>query len=231
MLDGTPDGDALFIGSCEKRVRFDGEVRHHRKRVVVLDHAVGPHLVDVAPSERPGFQGVRARQRAGFSERWILDERRVGIESRVNGKHRRQFFVINVYQRSRVLGRIHALGRHGGDRFTEELRLANGQHRPVGEDWSVAWHGLWQVPGRHDAAHTADGCGLRAVDALDAGARAGQRDELDVEDVVEPQIGGVALRARDAFDAADTSRRPSDPARVRHRIDSAAFCTAWMIRL
>ena len=65
------------------------------------------------------------------------------------------------------------------------------------------------------AAHAADGCGCGAVDALDAGARAGQRHELDVEDVVETQIRGVALRAGDALDAADTARdRPIQLASV-----------------
>src|SRR4029078_4807725 len=54
---------------------------------------------------------------------------------------------------------------------------------------SEAWHRGRQVPGRHHEADTGDGAGGRVVDGADTGAGHRKRDKLDVQDVVEPDVG------------------------------------------
>ena len=48
------------------------------------------------------------------------------------------------------------------------------------------------------------------MDRDDACVRAGQRDKLDVQGIVEPDIGGVRLRACHAFDGAEPRKRSAD---------------------
>ena len=110
------------------------------------------------------------------------------------------------------LGGILRLGRDGRDGFTEEFGLADREDRPVRERRPVARHGLRQIRGREDDAHALDRAS-RAVASIDIDARVRDRQvhELHVQDVVEMDVGDVALRAGDAVASADALVRPSNP--------------------
>ena len=71
------------------------------------------------------------------------------------------------------------------------------------------------------------------MDRDDARVRAGQRDQLDVQRIVEPDIGGVLLRAGDALDGAEP--RNDEPMIAMSTglqpVACAAIFTASMMRL
>ena len=72
--------------------------------------------------------------------------------------------------------------------------------------------GLRQVGGGHDHPDARHRAGRRRVDRPDACPRDRQRDELDVEDVVERDVGDVRLPPGDAIEAADAHGRVADDA-------------------
>ena len=94
-----------------------------------------------------------------------------------------------------------------GDRLAGELRLAHSKHRPIGIDGPVTGNRLRQVASRENAAHAWYVGGIIGMNRDDASVRARQRDQLDVQHVLEADIGRVLLRARDALDSAEPRDR------------------------
>ena len=86
---------------------------------------------------------------------WTSGERR--IERLLDGEHRRQLLVVDADEPRGLFGGVLRFGRDGRDRFAEELRLADGQHRTVRERRTVARHRLRQVGGREHDAHALHG--------------------------------------------------------------------------
>ena len=141
-------------------------------------------------SPQPNVHSSRMLVRAsgpGLRERRILDERRRGIERRVDGQHRRQLFVVDANQRRRVLGRVHAFRPQ---RRRPARRRTSFRRRPAPADRRR------RAVARHRAAAGRRAVRMQRTPAMLAaraastprmrGARAGQVHELDVEDVVEP---------------------------------------------
>ncbi len=204
MLSGAPHGDAVGVGRREKGMRFDGEVRDHRKAVVVIKHDVGGGAVEMAPAELPAPHRVRARQRIASTQLRILNQQRLRIERVAHRQHRGKLGELDMHQRGRPLGRIDCVGRYHGHGLARKLRLADGDERPIGDDRSVARDRLRQIARGDDGAHAGHLRGGFAIDADDASMRAGKGDELEVEYVVEPDVGCVLLQAGDALDRADS---------------------------
>ena len=230
MLDGAPDRHPLGIGRRHERVRLDREMGDHRERVVVLDDAVGGD-VGVPPAEAPFLENVGVCEPLSGANRRILDERRRGIERLVDGEHRRKLVVLDADGGGRRLRRILGLRGNRDDRLAEELRLSNREHRAIVVRRTAARHRVRQVRSGHDAAHAVEPPGLVRIDASDSGAGAVQMNELDVQDVLEPDVRGVALRARDALDAAGPPHGTSNPALRHQALVPAASATAATMRL
>ena len=90
------------------------------------------------------------------------------------------------------------------------VRLADGEHRPILELRPESRHRLRQVGGGHDGAHAGDGEGGARVDAVDPRAGAVDRHELDVEHVIEMEVGDVGLASGHPIEPADPGRRRAD---------------------
>jgi hypothetical protein len=90
------------------------------------------------------------------------------------------------------------------------VRLPGGEDRPVLELRAEARHRLGQVRGRHDEPDAGDRERGAGVDADDPRPGAIEPDELDVEDVLEVDVGHVGLPASDAVEPTDPRRRGAD---------------------
>jgi hypothetical protein len=185
-------------------MRFDGEVRDHREAVVVFHDDVCGGAFGTAPAELPAPHRVRARQGIASAQVRILNQQRSRIERVAHRQHRGKFGELDMHQRGRSLGRIVCFGRNHGHGLTWKLRLADGNKRPIGNDRSVARNRLRQIASNDDGAHPGHLRGGFAIDADDARMRAGKGDELQVEYVVEPDVGCVLLQPGDALDRADS---------------------------
>ena len=155
-------------------------------------------------------QDVRGRQRVAGSEGRVLDERRGWIEGRGDREDGRQLLVLDADQPRRLLGGVLRLRRDGGDRLTVVLRLAGGQDRPIDELRPEPGHRLGKVGCGHHQSDARDGQGGAGVDGDDPRPGAVEADELDLEDVLEADVGDVGLAAGDAVEAADAGGRVAD---------------------
>ena len=213
MLDRAPDRDAVAVGRGHERVRLDRELGDHRERVGALDDDVrlAHRGVDVAPAVAVLAEDVGRRVRVVRPEGRVLDERRAVRQRRGEGVDGRQLLAGDPDERGRLLGRVRSLGGDRRDRLAVVLRLADGEDRAVAPLRPEARHRLRQVRGGHDEPDAGHGQGRARVDRPDPGARRIERDELDVEHVVEVEVGDVRLLAGHALDAADPA-----PATCRH---------------
>ena len=91
-----------------------------------------------------------------------------------------------------------------------ELRLTDCEQRPVGVAGTEAGDRLRQVGGRHHGHHAGHQLRSALVDRSDAGARAVEMDELDVQRALEPDVGYVALLSGDALEPTDPARGLTD---------------------
>ena len=102
MLRRAPDRDAVRVGRRQKRVRLDGEVRDHRKRVVVLDDADRRCASSTLPQPNcHSLQRVRVRERivrAAAPDPARAAPARSSAAS--TDRHRRQFLDIDANERS-----------------------------------------------------------------------------------------------------------------------------------
>ncbi len=198
VLDRAPDRHPVAVGRRHERVRLDRELRDHREGVGAVDDNRGIALggLEVAPAVAVLAQDVGAGERVVGADRRVLDERRCRVQRGGDRADRRQRLELDADERGRLLGELAGLGGDGRDRVAVVLRLADGQHRAVAQLGPEARHRRRQVVGRHDEPDAGEGERARGVDAADAGARGVDRDELDVEDVLEAQVRDVRLPAR-----------------------------------
>ena len=236
MLGRAPDGDAVRVGRREERVRLDREVRDHRERVVVLDDAIGPG----AP-HRPSRTATRGERSCASgscldANSRILDERRRGIERLLDGEHRRQLFVVDPHEPPPP-----ALAASSVSAATAATGSPKNFVSPTASTGRSLYAGPYRGTGcgRSPAVRTprtpVNLGRLARVDPVDARACAVQVNELDVQDVVEPDVGGVPLGAGHALDAADAresiapiqlSAISAAPSRLQPRLDDAAVAAA-----
>jgi hypothetical protein len=188
----------------------------------VLDH----HrlcVANVSPAEAPFIQGIDRRCRwdatrapapaaTGSSAASIV--RPPGAPGTQPNHRRRRF------------GRIQGLRRDGRDRLSEEFGFTYSQHGPVGIGRSETRHRLRQIGGGQNASDTFHTLRRVCVDGLNSGAGAVQMYQLDVQRVIEANIGCVLLRAGHALNAAHANRGLAN-----HVTTSAAAATASMMRL
>ena len=172
VLRRAPDRDAIRVGSGEKRVRLDGEVRDHRKRVVVLDDEIGGGFVDVPPAELPLLQRVGVRQRIAGPEIRSLHERSMCVERRCDRQHRGQFLDIDANERRGVSRGVFGVCDDHRHWLAGKLRLVCREHRAIGEDGPVAGNRLRQIAGSEDAAHAGNAKRLVRPDGDDPRVRA-----------------------------------------------------------
>jgi hypothetical protein len=69
---------------------------------------------------------------------------------------------------------------------------------------------LRQIVRCEDAAHTGNARSFIAMDRDNARVRAGQRHQLDVQRVVQPDVGSVLLRPRHALDGPEPGDGAAD---------------------
>ena len=186
MLRRAPDRDAVRVGRGEKRVRLDGEMRDHRKRVVVLDDEIGRGLVDVAPAELPLLQRVGAARadRSGAAP----DPARAApcVERRVDRQHRGQLLEVDANEPRSALSRrprsLRRRRRRARLRTSSRPWQASGDRRRRGRSGEP---GAARSRGREDAAHAWHAQRLIGMNCDDARVRARQRDQLHVQRIVE----------------------------------------------
>ena len=200
---------------------LDGELGDHGERVGPFDDHLGLGLGggQVTPAVAVLAQHVAARQGVAGTERRLLHEWRVGGQGRADGGDRGQLLVRDPHGRRAGLGRIERLGRDRRDRVAVVFRLARREHRAVPELGPEARHRLRQVRRGEHEAHAGYLERLGRVDAQDASPGAGEGHELDVQGVLEVDVGRVRLVAGDAV-AAATARRGA--------ADGAAHCGATL---
>ena len=229
MLDGAPDGDPVAVWRRHACVRLDREVGHDREGVGVLDHDVGGGGVHVAPAEAVLSQDVRGRQGVVGAECRVLDEVSRGVESCRDREDGGQLLVLDLHLPGCLFGSILRLGRDRRDRLAVVLRLADGDDRAVDELGSKARDRLGQVRGRHDEPDAGHPLGGTGVDRDDPSARDRQRDEPDLQDVLQPDVRDVLLTAGDAADATGPVGRAADPIPAHRSAPSAVARTASVI--
>ena len=153
------------------------------------------------------------RQRVVGPEGGVLDARRVGRQRGGQRVHRRQLLALHPDQPRRLLRGVPGLrgdGRHG---LAVVRGLAGREHRPVAALRPEAWHRLGQVGWCHHEAHARDVERGPRVDRADARPCDVERHELDVEGVLEADVGDVCLPPGDALDTADPGRGAADARR------------------
>ena len=125
---------------------------------------------------------------------------------------RGQLLELHLDQAGALLGGVPGLRGDGRDRIPVVLGLARCDDRSVAPLRPEPRDGLRQVGGGHDHPDARHRAGRRRVDRPDARPRDRQRDELDVEDVVERDVGDVRLSPGDAIETADARGRVADHA-------------------
>ena len=222
MLDRAPDRDATAVRRCHEAVRLDREVRGGCGGVPMLDDVIGMRSRHIAPAEPPLGQGVRVAERVVRGTQLRLpDEGRLAVAGRRDREHRRQLLVLDPDEPGGFPRGVEGLGQHGGNRFPVVLGLAAGEERSVGMAGTEAGHRLRQIGRRHDGPHSGHAHRLGRVDRADASAGTVEMDELDVERVVESQVGNVLLCSGDALDPADAPRGAPD---------GRSWCLAGVLR-
>ena len=212
VLDGTPDGDAVLVGRGHERVRLDREVGCRRGPIDVLDDVVGAGGVHVAPAEIPLDEGVgRAERIVTRPQLRFTDERGGGVQGRGDAQHRGKLLVLDAYQQRTFARGIKGLGDHDGHGLAVEFRLTDCEQGPVGVAGAEAGDRLRQVGGRHHGHHAGHQLRSALVDRSDAGPRAVEMDELDVQRALDPDVGYVALLSGDTLQSTDAARGLTDP--------------------
>jgi len=148
-------------------------------------------------------QDVRPGQGVVRTERRVLDEDGRGVEGGRHAEDGGQLLVLDLDEARGFLGRVLRLGRHRGHGLAVVLRLTHGDDRAVGELGPEARDRLGEVRRGHDQADAGHLLGGARIYGDDPGMRAVKRDELDLEHVLEPDVGHVLLAAGDPADAAD----------------------------
>ena len=206
----SPSGAAMnACGSMANWVTIGNVVR-------ALDDDV--RLARRRPRRRPSRSGARAGRWSPASgssgpQRRVLDERRAGGERRGDRDDAPAAPRTSTRdQRGRLLGRVEGLGRDRRHRLAVVLRLADREHRPVasncGPKRGIGCGRSAAVMHEPDAGHGQRGASCRS--RRSAPARTSSGHELDVERVVEVDVGDVRLLPGDASEAADP--RPGDVA-------------------